>query len=123
MTGALVSISDLPPLPARFAPMPEAARRYIEFFATKIRNPNTRRAYARASAEFAAWCADPAGITGLRDIEPAHVAVYVETQLARLAAPSVKQQVDGIRMLFDWLAGDCQPRHGTAARNLAPLRR
>lgn len=45
---ALVNIGgDLPGLPALFAPTPDAARRYVEFFTTNIRNPYTRRAYAR----------------------------------------------------------------------------
>jgi hypothetical protein len=34
----------------------EAAWRYVEFFTAKIRNANTRRAYARACREFFAWC-------------------------------------------------------------------
>jgi hypothetical protein len=29
-----------------------AAKRYLEFFAANIRNPNTRRAYARVAGEF-----------------------------------------------------------------------
>jgi len=31
--------------------------RFLEFFAANIRNPHTRRAYARAADEFVAWCA------------------------------------------------------------------
>jgi hypothetical protein len=33
-----------------------AAWRYLEFFTANIRNPNTRRAYARSCAAFFAWC-------------------------------------------------------------------
>lgn len=36
--------------------LPEARTRFLEFFAAAIRNPNTRRAYARASRDFLAWC-------------------------------------------------------------------
>jgi hypothetical protein len=36
----------------------EAAWRYVEFFTANIRNPHTRRAYARACARFFAWCQD-----------------------------------------------------------------
>lgn len=93
----------LPVLPALFAPTPDAAKRYVEFFTANIRNPHTRRAYARAAAEFAAWCSGPAGIAELRDIEPVHVAAYIETLGLRLSPPSVKQQLAAIRMLFDWL--------------------
>jgi len=31
--------------------------RFLEFFAANIRNPHTRRAYARAADEFLTWCA------------------------------------------------------------------
>lgn len=89
-------------LPALFAPTPEASRRFVEFFTANIRNPNTRRAYARAAAEFAVWC-EQAELTELRDIEPVHVAAYVETLQKRLSAPSVKLHLAGIRVLFDWL--------------------
>lgn len=91
-----------PALPKLFAPDQDAARRFIEFFTANIRNPNTRRAYARAAAEFAAWC-EEAEIQELQDIEPVHVAAYIETLQKRLAAPSVKQHLAAIRMLFDWL--------------------
>ena len=33
-----------------------AARRFLEFFAATIRNPNTRAAYYRAVVRFFAWC-------------------------------------------------------------------
>jgi hypothetical protein len=44
-------------VPALYAPTPEAAKRFIEYFAAHIRNPNTRRAYLHAFREFARWCA------------------------------------------------------------------
>jgi site-specific recombinase XerC len=103
VTQALITVGGTTAsLPALFSPTPAAGKRYIEFFTANIRNPNTRKAYARAATEFAAWC-DQAGLTGLRDIEPVHVAAYVETLQRRLAAPSVKQHLAAIRMLFDWL--------------------
>ena len=37
-----------------------AGTRFLEFFAANIRNPHTRRAYARAADEFLAWCASDA---------------------------------------------------------------
>ena len=43
-------------LPALFAPDAKAAEKYIEFFTAQIRNGNTRKAYARATGAFAAWC-------------------------------------------------------------------
>lgn len=89
-------------LPALFAPDPAAGKRFVEFFAANIRNPNTRKVYARAASEFAAWC-NQAGLSELRSIEPLHVATYVESLQTRLAAPSVKLYLAAIRMLFDWL--------------------
>lgn len=89
-------------LPALFTPTVDAGKRFVEFFTANIRNPNTRRAYARAAAEFAAWC-EGAELRDLAEIEPVHVAAYIETLSQRLAAPSVKLHLAGIRMLFDWL--------------------
>ena len=44
------------PAPALVAAAGErAAYRFLEFFTAQIRNPHTRRAYARAVAEFCAW--------------------------------------------------------------------
>ena len=89
-------------LPALFAPDRDAARRFLEFFTANIRNTNTRRAYARAATVFATWC-EQQGLRELRDIEPVHIAAHIEGLQERLAAPSVKLHLAGIRMLFDWL--------------------
>ena len=79
----------------------QASWRYIEFFTANIRNPNTRRAYARACGRFFAWC-ENRHIT-LSEIRPFEVAAYVEGLQDTAAAPSVKQELAAIRMLFDWL--------------------
>jgi len=79
-----------------------AARRFLEFFAATIRNKNTRMAYYRAAGNFFAWL-EQHGIAELVDIEPIHVAAYVETLQATAAKPTVKQHLAAIRMLFDWL--------------------
>jgi site-specific recombinase XerD len=89
-------------LPALFSPSADASKRFIEFFTANIRNPNTRKAYAWAVGEFATWC-EANGLTELSDIEPVHVAAYIEILWQRLSAPSVKQHLAAIRMLFDWL--------------------
>lgn len=78
-----------------------AGRRFIEFFTANIRNKNTRLAYARAVATFFDWC-DARGLR-LETIEPVVVAAYIEELQKSLAAPSVKQNLAAIRMLFDWL--------------------
>lgn len=89
-------------LPALFAPDARTAERFIEFFTAQIRNPNTRKAYARATGDFAAWCAEH-GISELGQVKPVHVAAYIEGLQKKIAAPSVKLQLAAIRMLFDWL--------------------
>jgi len=89
-------------VPALYAPTAQAAKRFIEYFAANIRNPNTRRAYLRAVLDFSAWC-EAQNLTEILDIEPLHVAAYVEMLGKRLAKPSVKQHLAAIRMLFDWL--------------------
>jgi site-specific recombinase XerD len=99
---SLVTRTRSAELPALFTPDDAAARRFVEFFTANIRNPNTRRAYARAAAEFAAWCGQNS-LQGLRDIEPVHVAAYVEGLQGRLAAPSIKLHLAALRMVFDWL--------------------
>ena len=89
-------------LPALFAPDAATAKRVLEFFTANIRNPNTRKAYARAAGDFAIWC-EAKGLDHLRDVQPVHVAAYIEELQQRIAAPSVKLQLATIRMLFDWL--------------------
>ena len=79
-----------------------AAMRFLEFFAANIRNPHTRRAYARAADEFLAWCAS-AGVPSIGAVQPVHVATWIEAGTRELAAPSVKQRLAAIRHLFDWL--------------------
>lgn len=79
-----------------------AVKRYLEFFAAQIRNPNTRAAYARAARRLFDWC-DDNGIDQLHDIEPVHIAAWVELRMRDAAAPTVKQELAGVRQLFDWL--------------------
>lgn len=90
--------------PALYAQTPRAAQRTLEFFAANIRNPNTRRAYARVAAEFSSWC-QAHGLVDVCQVQPVHVAAYVEglQAAAQMAAPSVKQHLAALRSLFDWL--------------------
>ena len=93
----------------------KAAWRYVEFFAVSIRNPNTRAAYARAASAFFAWCDGLA--LALPGIQPVHVAAWIE-QLSRegRSAPTVKQHLAAVRMLFDWLVvGQVVPHNPAAA--------
>jgi len=79
-----------------------AARRFLEFFAARIRNPHTRRAYGRAVADFLAWCEDNR-VTSLAAVQPLHVAAWIEMQTKEHAAPTAKARLAAIRHLFDWL--------------------
>jgi site-specific recombinase XerC len=92
-----------PALPALVAAAGErASLRFLEFFAANIRNPHTRRAYARAAEEFLTWCAD-AGVPSIAAVQPVHVATWIEASTRELTAPSVKQRLAALRHLFDWL--------------------
>ena len=71
-------------------------------FAANIRNKNTRMAYYRAVCHFFGWVGQHQ-IGELADIEPLHVAAYIDTLQATAAKPTVKQHLAAIRMLFDWL--------------------
>jgi len=101
-------MNQLAPITASHAPAliaaagARASYRFLEFFTAQIRNPHTRRAYARAAGEFFDWL-EAKGVTQLAAIESMHVATYIE-QLGRArSAPTVKQRLAAIRHLFHWL--------------------
>jgi site-specific recombinase XerD len=101
-TSALVSAGEIV-VPAAIAGAGHhTVRRFLEFFVATIRNKNTRMAYYRAACSFFAWL-EQRGITELVDIEPLHVAAYVEALQDSAAKPTVKQHLAAVRMLFDWL--------------------
>ena len=70
---------------------PRASRRFVEYFAAEIDNPNTRAAYLRAVLPFSAWC-DAHGLA-LDDIQPTHVAAYRELLKRERSKPTVKQHL------------------------------
>lgn len=89
--------------------------RFIEFFASNIRNPNTRRAYARAAADFLGWC-ERSGVMSLGDVQSLHVATWIESLGQELSAPTVKLRLAAIRHLFDWLViGQVVPANPAAS--------
>jgi len=87
-----------------------AAWRYIEFFTANIRNPNTRRAYARTCNQFFAWCEDR-GLT-LTTIRPFDVAAYVETLQQTHSATAVKQQLAAVPLAHHRPGGAGKPGLG-----------
>jgi site-specific recombinase XerD len=92
----------------------QAAWRYVEFFTAKIRNPNTRRAYARACSQFFGWC-ERRGLTPTTT-RPHDVGSYIEQLQTAGSAPWVKQQLAAVRMLFDWLVvGQIVPANPASA--------
>ena len=91
-----------------------ASRRYVDFFTSNIRNPNTRRAYGRACHRFFAWC-EERGL-GLTAIRPSDVSTYIDIRQRTHSAPDVKQQLAAIRMLFNWLIiGQILPNNPASA--------
>jgi integrase/recombinase XerD len=76
-----------------------AATKFLEFFAARIRNLNTREAYSRACAQFLAWSENH--VDDIRAITPMHVAAYIERYPG--SPQTIKQHLAAIKMLFDYL--------------------
>jgi integrase/recombinase XerD len=100
--NSLVVVGEQTIVPAFIAAGDERAGfAFVDFFTAQIRNRNTRAAYAVAVRSFCSWC-DGRRLT-LETLRTHHVAAYVELLGTRYGAPSVKQHLAAIRMLFDWL--------------------
>ena len=92
------------PAPALIAAAGDrAAYRFLEFFTAQIRNPNTRRAYVKAVGEFCAWL-ESRRLASIAAVSSIHIAAYIEELGRTHSAPTVKQRLAAIRMMFDWLA-------------------
>ena len=92
-----------------------ASYRFFEFFTAQIRNPHTRRAYARAAHEFFAWL-EAQGVMQLGRIESVHVAAYVEQLHKARSAPTAKLRLAALKHLFDWMViGQIMPTNPAAA--------
>lgn len=103
----------LPPLVSREGE--RAQLRFIEFFASNIRNAHTRRAYARAASSFLAWC-EGLDVRSLAAIQPLHVAAWIERMKGAVSVPTVKQNLAAVRHLFDWLViGQVVPTNPAAS--------
>jgi site-specific recombinase XerD len=115
------SAGGLTPLPAAHLIPPliaaagdDASWRYVDFFTSNIRNPNTRRAYVRACGTFLMWCDEHE--LSLGTIRPYDVSLYIEMRQQSHSAPDVKQQLAAVRMMFDWLiTGQILPHNPAAA--------
>jgi site-specific recombinase XerD len=92
-----------------------ASYRFLEFFTATVRNPNTRRAYARAAIEFFDWLG-ARGVTHITAVESVHVAAYIEQLQKARSAPTAKLHLAALRHLFDWLViGQIMPVNPAAA--------
>ncbi len=92
-----------------------AGIRFLQFFASTIRNPHTRRAYARAVSDFLTWC-EADGVPSITAVQPLHVASWIELQTRERSAPTVKLRLAAIRHLFDWLVtGQVVPTNPAAS--------
>lgn len=79
----------------------QAGRAFIDFFTAQIRNANTRAAYGRSVGRFLSWIEDR-GVT-LPQVEPFHIAAYIEELGQTAAIATVKQHLAAIRVLGDFL--------------------
>jgi len=108
-----------PTLPAIITAAGErGSYRFYEFFTAQIRNPHTRRAYARAAMEFFDWLAmRPKPVTRIEAITSVHVAGYIEELLkSGRSAPTAKLRLAALRHLFDWMViGQMMPTNPAAA--------
>jgi site-specific recombinase XerD len=113
--GLMTPLPEAALIPALIANEGERASwRYVDFFTSNIRNPNTRRAYGRACLQFFAWC-EARGL-GLTTIRPLDVSAYIEVRQQTHSAPDVKQQLAAVRMLFNWLiTGQILPHNPASA--------
>jgi site-specific recombinase XerD len=114
-------IAKLPALamsgaPALVAAVGERAScRFFEFYTAQIRNPNTRRAYARAAVKFFDWL-EARGVAHITAVESVHVAAYIEQLQKARSAPTAKLRLAALRHLFDWLViGQIMPVNPAAA--------
>ena len=94
---------------------PRAETCVLEFFAASIRNGHTRRAYARSVGDFLLWC-ERRGLRSILDVQPLHVAAYVEELTRARSAPTAKLRLAAIRRLFAWLVvGQVVPVNSAAS--------
>ncbi len=89
-------------LPSIITVEPVATQKaFINFFTASIQNSNTRQAYYRNTLRFLKWVM--ARQMKLGDVEPFHVAAYREVLIKDLSAPTVKQHLSALKMLFDFM--------------------
>jgi site-specific recombinase XerD len=81
---ARVSTAHLPALVATSGE--SAARRFVDFFTSNIRNRHTREAYGCAVSQFLAWC-ETQGVRSLSEVQPIHVAAWTRNRHSKHRRP------------------------------------
>src|SRR5271156_4276953 len=114
-------MNQLAPITASYAPAvvagsgPRASYRFLEFFTANIRNPHTRRAYARAATEFFDWLSGN-GVKQRPALQRVYLAAYNEGLYRARSAPTAKLRLSALRHLFDWMViGQIMPTNPAAA--------
>lgn len=103
MNSQITLAGEQAEVPAKlFAATPKSQKRVVEFFTVQVNNDHTRRAYVNATRRFAEWCAGQ-GIEQLAAVQPVHVAAFLKQLEREVSAPTVKQHLAALRVLFDWL--------------------
>ncbi len=99
-------MNQLATIPAGSAPAiiagagARATYRFVEFFTAQIRNPNTRRSYARSVVDFLIWLEEH-GVASIAAVSSLHVATYIEELGRTRSAPTVKLRLAATSSLFD----------------------
>jgi site-specific recombinase XerD len=96
---ALIAQSHLPAIVN--AAGDRARLRFVEFFTANVSNNNTRRAYAKAAAQFFAWCS-AYGVSSIAEVQTLHVATYIQELAQTASIPTVNARLSALRHLFDW---------------------
>ena len=110
----------LPVLPAVFSrDSKETVMRAFEFFHVALSNPKTRVQYQNTVKVFCQW-ASAKGATSIRDVQPLHVASFIEERKTQVAPPTVKAELAALRSWFNYLTSGGQLTHNPAASVKGP---
>ena len=100
-------------LPAIVRENQEEALLFLEFFATSIRNGNTRAAYLTSVDQFSNWVRS-IGLSSLKQVQPIHVGTWIEIVSQHYQPQTAKLKLAAIRRLLDWFV-----LHGRLSSNPA----
>lgn len=87
-----------------------------QFFEAEVRNPNTRRAYQLGAKDFFVYLSACPEVDTLAAVTALHVAGWLDDMTVRqLSAPTIKQRLAGLRMMFRALVREQILRHNPVA--------